>query len=377
MPPNLTAEPQECRARNELASVWMKRGIALSTKGCRASLRESTNCFDQAIALRRTLPLQANPWYSYGLIAGWMNRADTLTRLGSPEDLTEALRSYDEALLQLRTLPLNENPLFRRRLAIAWLNRGITLQEMGTEDCFAQAVSSFDAGIAALQNENASAIPDRDQLLASAWMNRGNALLCFRTPDLLSARAAAKEALLLIAGSEGTESIAAEVGFKARHVLCRALAELLARNESKTTTDGWLAEATDVVDDGMKWARTWELRGVDRFRALSIDLFRFGARVYQVYQPHFLAEFLSETLSPDEYPATLASNPDIHAVAHDALWRTLAEIQHTDFKDWNTQRFQALLDSFRELRTTGDRLKERRRQAIGPTATAEAQTAAR
>ncbi len=38
--------------------------------------------------------------------------------------------------------------------------------------------------------------------------------------------------------------------------------------------------------------------GVDRFRNLASDLFRFGARVYAYYQPHFLHEFLSEQLDP-------------------------------------------------------------------------------
>jgi hypothetical protein len=44
--------------------------------------------------------------------------------------------------------------------------------------------------------------------------------------------------------------------------------------------------------------RFWERRGIDRFRSLAVDFFRFGASVYAGYQPHFLHEFVSEELDP-------------------------------------------------------------------------------
>ena len=48
----------------------------------------------------------------------------------------------------------------------------------------------------------------------------------------------------------------------------------------------------------MKLARHWEARGEGRFHDLAGELFRFGARVYQMHQPHFLSEFLLENLDP-------------------------------------------------------------------------------
>ena len=53
-------------------------------------------------------------------------------------------------------------------------------------------------------------------------------------------------------------------------------------------------DATDLADEGLALVREWERRGVGRFRKLASDLFRFGARVYAHYQPHFLEEFLRE-----------------------------------------------------------------------------------
>src|ERR1700744_3892674 len=113
-------EPQRQRgemsafdAQHELASKWMKKGIALLEDNTRFSLGAAVPCFDKAIRLRSALPLETHPRFRYGLAAGWMNRGDALTRLGSPENFEEALRSYEEALAQLRLLPLDGNPLFR------------------------------------------------------------------------------------------------------------------------------------------------------------------------------------------------------------------------------------------------------------------------
>src|SRR5262245_42422313 len=108
--------------RDDQANARLLRGLELLEANTPASLREAVQCFDDAITLRRELPLSENCWFRYGLIAGWMNRGDALTRLGSADELGEALRCYDEALSQLRELPMHESPLFIRRLAIAWLN---------------------------------------------------------------------------------------------------------------------------------------------------------------------------------------------------------------------------------------------------------------
>jgi tetratricopeptide (TPR) repeat protein len=164
-------------AINQQASVWMKRGIGLLEAGAPAGLREAIGCFDHAIELRRKLPLAANPFFRYGLVAGWMNRGDALTRLGSAENLSAALSSYDAALETLRDLPVDANPLFRRRLAIAWSNRGLSLQAQDTAAASLEAGRSFGSACSVLRTGNAAEIVDRDYLLAAAQMNHANALV--------------------------------------------------------------------------------------------------------------------------------------------------------------------------------------------------------
>lgn len=346
---------------NAMASGWMKRGIALLNENTSASLTDSVRWFERAIELRRSLPLKEDPWYRYVLAAGWMNRGDALTRLGSTENLAEALCSYDHALVLLRTLDLESNPLFRKRMALAWMNRGITLQEQGTPRSLRAALASFDEAIAVLRDPRALERADDRPILACALTNRGNALLRLEPSSPASARASAEQALALIAGEEEQDLMAAETGLKARQILCRAIAFQLVDRTGTRVTEDLVAVATNVVDDGMTLARNWEARGERRYRDLAVELFRFGARAYQIHQSHFLTEFLLENLDPSQSHDAFPVNSQMHTVAGDAIARALAEIQRDGFRSLNTPQFDRFLKTLRQLRITQTRLGELRR----------------
>ena len=197
---------------NDLANAWTQRGIALLNESTPASLGEAITCFDRAIALRRSLPLEEDPWFRFGLIAGWMNRGDALTRLGSRDQLQDALQAYAEALAHLDLLPIDEHPAFRRRLAIAWLNRGLTLQLQRTADALSEAIKSCDQAVAVLTGAS-SLIEDAPMLLAGAWLYRGMAWLQMAPPQPSAAADAAREALSSVANSVETNHAAAEISF--------------------------------------------------------------------------------------------------------------------------------------------------------------------
>jgi hypothetical protein len=78
--------------------------------------------------------------------------------------------------------------------------------------------------------------------------------------------------------------------------------------------------ATDAVDEGLAIARQWEQRGVDRFRGLAYDLVRFGTRVYRLYQPQFLSEFVLENLDPARSSGAYVGSPEMRAAALESLW---------------------------------------------------------
>lgn len=343
------------------AKRQMKRGLALLENTSAADLREAAQCFAEAIELRRRLPLETYSWWRYGLIAAWMNRADALTRLGSTDELSEALRCYDEALKQLGELPMSESPLFVRRLAIAWLNRGVTLLKQNTAASLAQAVESFRESIAAGQNFFSCEPSEDKTLLAIAWMNLGNALIQQTPPKASDALVATRKALSFC-GDEKNNLVAARTGSRARHVLCQAVARLLSeRDHAESQRGEWLAAATDAVDDGLALARHWAARGSEEFAEAAAELFHFGCRAFQSYQPHFLTEFLLENLDPSRQGGAFVTNLKMHSSAVDAIWRVLGRWKQHDFKSVNTPQFAELLENLRELRLTEERLAELRR----------------
>jgi hypothetical protein len=78
-------------------------------------------------------------------------------------------------------------------------------------------------------------------------------------------------------------------------------------------------EATDLADDGLALVRQWERAGVTRFRGVAYDLFRFGARVYKLYQPQFLNEFIFENLDPGRSSQEYVDSAEVRSAAFEAF----------------------------------------------------------
>jgi tetratricopeptide (TPR) repeat protein len=288
-----TLDPQEIKATDTRASLLMEEGIRLLQSGNGADT--ALLYFDRALELRRQLPADV-PIHAYGLAACWLNRAEALTCLG-PSHHALALRAYDEALALLRPLPLGDDPRFSKRLAIAHQNRALVLAAQNPP-ATADAIAALVDAIAVLDRAEAIAAPERAYLLAAGWMNLANIQASAGTIASDTAREAAWRALALVKAHEHENAGAAEVGLKARHVLCHIVARRLSAQAGSETVMEDVHDATDLADEGLGLVREWERRGVDRFRDLASDLFRFGARVYAYYQPQFLDEFLSEQLDP-------------------------------------------------------------------------------
>ncbi len=295
-------DPREIEATNARASLFMEEGIRLLQSGNDADA--TLLYFDRALELRRRLPTDV-PMHAYGLAACWLNRAEALTRLGLAHHAL-ALHAYDEALALLRPLPLGDDPRFSKRLAIAHQNRALVLAAQNPP-ATADAIAALVDAIAVLDNAKAMDAPERDYLLAVVWMNLANiqASEAKIVPDL-AARESAHRALALVNEHEHVDAAAAEAGLKARHVLCQVAGRRLSVQAKTETVMEDVHDATDLADDGLALVREWEGRGVNRFRNLASDLFRFGARVYACYQPHFLHEFLSEQLDPQGRQITSA-----------------------------------------------------------------------
>jgi hypothetical protein len=280
---------------------------------------QALGCFDRALALREALPLDTSPLLRFGVAACWLNRADALMRLDGVPQIAEAVRSCDEGIRVLRTLPLRDDARFPRRLALAHHNRALFVQAQGR--AIGDAVADMDEALAILQSEDAAAIEDRPYLLAVVWTNLAHALAVEGSPAYTErACAAAAQAISLVSEVEAEAPGAAEIGLKARHALCRAFAQRLsAAQAADTTRADDVHEATDTVDEGLALIRRWEQRGVTAFRGTAVDLFRFGLKIYLVYQPQFLQEFLDENLDPAGSSDGYASDPEIMAAAKEVV----------------------------------------------------------
>lgn len=311
---------EEIEALDARASVFMKRGMALVTERTVPALREALDCFAQAIALREQIPLDVVPGYRYGLAAGWMNRAEAFTALGDPESRQHAVDAYDRALDILAPLSLL-NSRIRRRAIIAHQNRGLALVAVARPDDAVDALQSA----AAIADDTTVAWPaDVTDLRAAVWSNLGKAWLeSARRDAAQEARRAARHALGAIdVARVETDVDVATAALMARHVWCRAVAQLLAED---TAMDGPSAlplvhEATDAVDEGLAIARAWEQRGVDRLRTMATDLVRFGIRVYQRYQPQFFDEFVAEHFTAAGAASAWLGSADMRAAALESLW---------------------------------------------------------
>ncbi len=294
MPGVRITDSAEIAAADAQASSFMKEGIRLMQT--EDGVEPALVCFERALELRRRLPPDIAA-HAYGLAACWLNRAEALTRLGA--DYTAlTLAAYDEALALLSTLPLSEASRYSQRLAIAHQNRALVLVEQNPPEVN-EALLALTNAITVLDDAKAMDAPEREYLQATVWTNRANILASeYSLRSDSGTRAAARRALALIEPYERVDAAAVETGLNARHVLCRLVARRLESGSEAVHHENDVHEATDLADEALGLVRTWEQRGVDRFRKLAADFLRFGALTYSRYQPHFLEEFVGEQLDP-------------------------------------------------------------------------------
>ena len=255
-------DPSAIQAINADASRLMKHGISRMGDTDEHAVLHALECFDQALALRRQLPVHTDPLLAYGLAACLLNRGDALTRLGGDVHLLEALGAYEEGIDVLRALPLDADPRFRRRLAMAHHNRGLALGARGRASVDL-AIAAFSDAIRVLEDDRDAPIPDKPYLLAVAWMNLAQTLLLDDTTEAADrARDAARRALTLVAADETRDLGAAEVGLKARHVCLPGPAAAALR-----TPESMTRSPTRSIRRPTSWTRGSRSRGRGSRRA--------------------------------------------------------------------------------------------------------------
>lgn len=341
-------------ANNLKANIWTNHGIALLTLNNEESLKQALGHFDRAIELRKALPLDQNPVFPWGLAAALMNRADVLSRLDAKTHADEVVRSYDEAIKALSAMPPDSHPSLPSRIALAWMNRGLILESADP----AEALRSLNQAV-----ETCESVPpehrgaaEAHRVLIGALLNR---TVVQAATDPTAAWPNAQKTILLTQQIEQRELLAAEIGLRARYLLCRLHTQLQPKE-----ADDWITETTDAVDDGLALARHWYKHGVKSLQPLAQELFRFGLKVYQIWQPHFLSEYILDNLDPERSPG---SPVDIHAMHHfatEAIWDAVIAINKHVKGAISTENRAALYETLKELQETETRLGVLREQHL-------------
>jgi hypothetical protein len=230
-------------------------------------------------------------------------------------------------------------------------------------------VKSFDESARLLQGDHAAKEEEQEGILSCALMNHGNSLLSCQPPAPLQALESARQAMALVTDRERNEPMCGEVGIKGRHLKCRVLAFLLDHPQlgaGAPLGQDWVTEATDAADEGMELARHWNQKGIPQFQPLAGDLFRFGSRIYQVSQPHFLAEFLLDSLDPERSPGAPVKDPYMFHVAGESLWNAVVELEKAVPRTEDPEQREALLEVLGDLQKADERLRELRETHLAP-----------
>ncbi len=336
------------------AAQLLREGQVLESRPTADSLAAALRCYEQAIVILRTLPL-AQPDVRHQLALAAMNRGNALQRQNTPDSLERAIQAYDEAIAFFRTLPLDQLPDARNSLGAAWMNRGHAFHLKADPAAIVESVRSQEEAISVLRTLPLDAHPSFRINLAAAWMNQANALLAIDEDD--RADASAREAIVLTTPLEQQQPALADVSLKARRARCEAIGRILYRsNRRGEPTDALADEASDLVDDGLALSRRWESNGFPHFRATATRLYAFGAQLYRLHLPDFLAEFLLEHLDPEQSPGAVADSPDLHFIASDTLTQAKLDLESRQRFFLDTPETSRLLDRLRTLRDAETRL---------------------
>jgi hypothetical protein len=341
------------------AAQRLQQGQELEAQGTAPALERAIACYNDAIALLQELPLDAGPAVRRELGVAWMNRGNALQKRPDLPSVASAVRAYDAAIALLRELPVAENAAHRNTLGAAWMNRGHALFLQGDPASAAAAVQSQAEAIALLRDLSLEENPAYRINLSGAWMNQANALLTGSDPARFGlARTAAQQALALVAESETTAPASAEMALMARRALCEAIGQMLVADPADSAA--LAAEASDLVDDGLALVRLWESRGVTQLRPLAARLFRFGAHLCRINQPHFLPEYLLENLDLTRTPDAMPQIEELHIVAAETLAEAVRDLRRSQHLKLDDPASMRQLQTWRDLLAVAPRIAELR-----------------
>ncbi len=360
------------------AAAWLARAQSLAEQATPTALAEAVRAYECAITLLRALPT-TDLGGRRDLALAHLNHGNTLQQLATPAALTASVLAYDAAIALLSSPEFAAQPAAHNTCGAAWINRGHAFHRQSTPEALAAAAASHRSAIAVLQTlpldpseaTTPEAVFNHRVNLAGAWMNLANTLL--DSPALArrysAAREAATHSLEVISRDDlpSQHPAAAEIALVARRTRCDALGHLIFAASDPELARDLTDEAGDLIDDGLALVRQWEQRGLPHFRPLAARLYHFGAQLYRLRQPHFLADFLLENLDSDQNPGATPGDPHLHALADEAIAAALQTLRAPRIIRADDPATQRQVETLRALQAAELRLAELRAAHVPPT----------
>gem|GEM_PF-5223300 len=347
-------------AMDEMSDQWMKQGIAVMSNPS-GDLDEAERCFDEALNLRRRMPLDQSPWYPYHLAGTLLNKAELAMKTESSTRSKAVSGWFHEAIKLLDTLPPNKHPLFERRQVIALLNAGIHRELEGDLDKAAQlAEKAFKRTIVSkMLNRD-----DRNRLLTTAQLQLLGARIENKTIPWNAIEANLREILRRTKREERLRPEWFALGLKTRLLLARWKGRVLSGPElGNGERDQAFYEASDVIDEGMKTVRSRFATKANFNLPELWEMFHLGCELYLNHRIHFLPEFILENLDPVASAGALGDSPQMHAIALDSIKKGVACLQGQRLHSGGHPIRQSL-ERITDLLATGRRLEEIREEYL-------------
>ena len=244
--------------------------------------------FERALEIRQVGRWRDDPQSAWILAAAWINRSDALRQLGRTHD---GIQSLDCAIDAMNHVPLEKNSGYADRLILAWINRATACGEIGCND---EALAAFSQAESLLADRLAN--PSAARRLLASMLHANRARILLDLGRLVDGWSDSRTAVALTTPT-AWDGESAVVGICARGIHCRALAMLLDDPAHRGLEPDWIARATDLVEEALEMARRSGYQG-----EWLDGLVRYGARIYRICQPHFLVEFIGESLPPTANP---------------------------------------------------------------------------
>lgn len=340
-------------APHENAEAWVTLGHIQEIQNTPEKVTEAAASYGKAAELLRpnaTAGIQERG----RTVVALMNQGNALQKLGAEEPTRAAIQAYDEALTLAQGLPQDKDA---RLIGALLMNRGAAIQRFQGADPQRAAVETFRAAVATL--DRAAAQDGHARALAlAARVNLADAVArSAAKPDLTQAITICSEVVNTVSAAEEQQPEAADLGFRARRVICQAAGTLLqdvapGGDEQKE----FLATATDRAEEALKLAQHWEGRGAPVFRPWARWFFEFATAMYSQHQPQFLAEFLTETLFGEKTPQAWTEAQELRRIALTNTGRVRTAFREQLFSKVGGPEAEALTEVLTELQALEGRL---------------------